>query len=154
VGVVHRDVKPENILVGRDGSLILCDFGSALDSSPSGDDRDELWGTVGYMPPEQLRPGADPRDASMDIYALGLCLYEAVTGSPAFPRLSGEALVKLKLTRLPPAPRCMDHRVPLGLEAIIRQAIDSEPRLRHSSAAELAEDLERFASGKRGHRRS
>jgi serine/threonine-protein kinase len=152
-GVVHRDVKPENILLGSEGELGLCDFGSAIDARTL-EGAEELWGTIGYMAPEQLRPGADPADPSMDVYALGLCIYEAVTGSRAFPRLPPEDLTRFKLTRIPPAPRSVEPRVPLGLDAIIRQAIDPDPDFRHSSADALARDLERFGSGKRGRGRS
>ena len=152
-GVVHRDVKPDNILLGEDGGLMLCDFGSAIDGR-SFEGAEEIWGTVGYLPPEQLRPGSDPADPYMDIYALGLCLYEATTGSRAFPGLPQDELTRFKLTRLPPAPRSVEPRIPLGLEAIIRQAIEPDPRFRHPSAEALARDLERFGSGKRGRGRS
>jgi len=148
-GVVHRDVKPENILLADDGELRLCDFGSAIEAR-SPEDPGELWGTVGYLPPEQLRPGSNPFDPSMDVYALGLCLYEAATGSRAFPRLPPDELARFKLTRLPAAPRSLDPGIPLGLEAIIRQAIAPDPRFRHPSAEALGCDLERFGSGKRG----
>jgi serine/threonine protein kinase len=151
--VVHRDVKPENILLAEDGGLRLCDFGSAIDAKDL-EDPGELWGTVAYLPPEQLRPGFDPADPSMDVYALGLCLYEAATGARAFPRLPADELARFKLGRLPPAPRSVEPAIPLGLEAIIRQAIEPDPRFRHPSAEALASDLERFGSGKRGRGRS
>lgn len=148
-GVVHRDVKPENILLAEDGELRLCDFGSAIDAKDL-EEPEELWGTVAYMPPEQLQPGSNPADPSMDIYALGLCVYEAATGARAFPRLQPDELTRFKLGRLPPAPRSVEPRIPLGLEAIIRQAIEPDSRFRHASAEALARDLERFGSGKRG----
>jgi len=153
-GIVHRDVKPENILVAESGKLVLCDFGSAVDSrSRSKAVERSLWGTIRYMSPEQLRPGADPSDPTIDIHALGLTLYEAATGVSPFPRCLESELVRLKLTRLPAAPRRVNFKVPLGLDAVIRQAIEPNRSLRYRSAADLAEDLERFAARKRGSRR-
>jgi serine/threonine protein kinase len=153
-GIVHRDVKPENILVSSGERLVLCDFGSAVDArSRSRAHRRSLWGTIRYMSPEQLRPGADPGDPGIDIHALGLTLYEAATGVSPFPRCLESELVRLKLTRIPAAPRRVNFKVPLGLDAVIRQAIEPNPGLRYRSAADLANDLERFAARKRGSRR-
>jgi serine/threonine-protein kinase len=154
-GIVHRDVKPENLLLGARGGLVLADFGSALDARNRVEALERApWGTVRYLLPEQLRPGADPYDPGIDIHALGLTLYEAATGLSPFPRVGERHLIRLKLTRLPPAPRQINSRVPLGLDAVIRQAIEVHPRLRYPTAEELADDLERFAEGKRGHRRA
>lgn len=153
-GIIHRDVKPENLLVGSDGELILCDFGSALDANDRSVLLEEcLWGTVRYMSPEQLVPGCDPYSPLIDVYGLGLTLYEVVTGSSPFPRVTEEELVRIKLGRIPPPPRAMNPRLPLGLDAVIRQAIEPSPRLRYGAMGDFAEDLERFAERRRGHRR-
>ncbi|MCZ6794296.1 MAG: serine/threonine-protein kinase [Planctomycetota bacterium] len=148
--IVHRDVKPANVLLDGKGRYVLTDFGSALDTT----DRDRLLedtvgGTVVYMSPEQLRPGADPYDPAGDIYSLGLTLYEVCTGSLPFPHASDTETARLKLTRVPQPPRRLNHHIPLGLEAIIRQAIETFPQLRHPSAESMARDLERFAERKR-----
>jgi serine/threonine protein kinase len=150
-GIVHRDIKPANLLIDAEGRLVLADFGSALDR----DLRDTALegcpgGTPPYMSPEQLAPGADLYDFAGDIYALGMSLYESATGVLPFPRSGAQELARLKLSRSPPPPRDWNHHIPLGLEAIIREAIEPLPRLRYPSAEEMADDLERFASRKRG----
>lgn len=153
-GIVHRDVKPENLLMGRDGDLILADFGSALDcNEPSSELASNLWGTVRYMAPEQFGRDADPYSPATDIYALGITLYEVTTGMSPFPRGDEEDIARWKLTRLPPAPRLSNNRLPLGLDSIIRQAIDPNPTLRYAAMADVASDLARFGEKKRGHRR-
>ena len=153
-GIVHRDLKPENFVVDPEGRLLLCDFGSALDRN----DRDPLlegclWGTVRYMAPEQFRPNADPYDVRSDIYALGICLYEATTGVLAFPHGDEKKIVRRKLHVSPAPPRRIRPEIPMSFDATIRRAIAPNPALRYQSAAELAEDLERFATGKRGSKR-
>ena len=153
-GVVHRDIKPDNFLRHGDDELVLCDFGSALDRNHREKDLENcLWGTVRYLSPEQLRPGADPYDPLCDIYAFGVTLYEAVTGTSPFPRLDDRELTRWKLQRLPPPPRRVRPDVPLSLDAIVRRAMDPNPKLRHASAAALARDLERFVDRKRGSHR-
>jgi serine/threonine-protein kinase len=153
-GIVHRDVKPENLLIGRSGQLVLCDFGSAVEvcGEPPGLE-ESLWGTVRYMSPDQFLPDGNPRDPRIDVYALGMTLYEILLGEPAFPRTSPQELVHLKMTRRPVAPRRVDPDLPLALDAILGQALEPDPALRHRSAAELADDLDRFALRRRGHRR-
>jgi serine/threonine protein kinase len=151
-GIVHRDIKPSNVLLDAEGCLVLADFGSALDRhSPEPLLEECLGGTVLYMSPEQLSPGADPYDPAGDVYSLGATLYEVCAGNPPFPEeLSDADLARLKVTRLPPAPRHWNHRIPLGLEGIIRQAIDADPSRRYASAEAMAWDLVRFSSRKRG----
>jgi serine/threonine protein kinase len=153
-GIIHRDLKPENLLLGRDGSLLLSDFGSALDALDRSRTLERsLWGTLRYMSPEQFGPEADPYDARIDVYGLGLTLYEVATGANPFPGTDEEELARIKVTRIPPAPRAANSRLPLGLDAIIRHAVEPNPTLRYGSMEELAGDLERFGKQKRGHRR-
>lgn len=155
-GILHRKIHPSNIVLDGD-RFLLSDFELAMDLSahPGGgrpEDQLELRGPVPgriYSAPEEFVGGAglDPR---ADIYSLGMCLYELATGILPFPKACGQDLARLKLTRRPIPPRRLNPEVPLGLEAVIRQAIEANPTLRHSSAGELARDLERLGAGKRG----
>ena len=154
-GVVHRDVCPTNVFVDTCGQFVLADFGSALDATTRPDDSHTCPpGSLRYASPEQIVPGADPLDTSADVYALGLTLHELLTGESAFPDCGSERLRRLKLTQRPPPPRRSNAWIPMGLDAIVRQATEPNRILRHESAAELAGDLERFVSRRRAsHRR-
>jgi eukaryotic-like serine/threonine-protein kinase len=162
-GILHRGIHPGAILVDAD-RFILCGFGKAVDLAcpadgaeppPGGDPSPDGWiGKEGAcLAPEEFLRGTAPHPAA-DIYALGMTIFEASTGVPAFPACSPEDLARLKLTRRPIAPRKLDPEIPLGLDAVIRQATETSPVLRHRSAADLAKDLERVGSGKRGPTRS
>jgi serine/threonine protein kinase len=83
------------------------------------------------------------------VYSLGLTLYEAITGVLPFPRCSDEEMARLKLTRKPPSPRTFVPELPLGLEAIVRQAVETNRDLRYRNAIDMARDLERFANYRR-----
>lgn len=148
--IVHRDVKPSNILIDVDDHYVLADFGSALDAADRNRELENCsGGTTRYMSPEQLKPGADPYDRAGDIYSLGITLYELCTGTSPYPHCRDEELARLKLTRVPPPPRRLNHHIPLGLEAIIRQAIETRTELRYRAAEELARDLDRFVGRKK-----
>jgi serine/threonine protein kinase len=154
-GILHRGIKPSNLFLS-DQKILLGDFKLALNMTtstggkkPEDSFREEgLTRTPLYMAPEEfVHEGLDARS---DVYSLGMVLYELSTGILPFPHCSVDSLARLKLTRRPIAPRRLNPQVPLGLEAVIRQAIEGNPLLRYSSAEELAHDLERFASRKRG----
>lgn len=153
-GVVHRDIKPENILMDEVGRLTLTDFGSAIEQKVRDVELDRCpWGTIRYLPPEQLRPDSDATDFRIDVYALGVTLYEAITGTSPFPRLPEDQLARWKINRLPISARRQRSSVPMGLDAIVRRAMEPNPNLRYASATELADDLDRFAARRRGSRR-
>jgi WD40 repeat protein len=148
-GLVHRDVTAANILLDEAGGRAkLVDFGLARDVRPAaGITRaGDAAGTPEYIAPEQaLHPeSVDPRS---DLYSLGVALYEALTGAPPF-RGSLPQVLKQLLEDDPVPPRRYDESIPRPLQAIVLTCLRKDPRRRHASAAELAEDLERYLDGR------
>lgn len=144
--ILHRDIKPANLLLDSAGTLWLADFGLAkladdLSLTASG----ELPGTLRYLAPECLNAEADERS---DIYSLGLTLYELLVGRPAFLELDRVRLLHQIESQHIPSPRRLDRAIPRDLETIVLKATAREPRARYATAAELADDLERFLDGR------
>jgi WD40 repeat protein/serine/threonine protein kinase len=141
-GVLHRDVKPSNLLLDVDGTLWLTDFGlaRAADDDPLTESGD-LIGTLRYLAPETLRRSADPRS---DVYSLGLTLYELLTLRPAFTATERRRLLDEVLHHEPPPPRSLDRGIPRDLETIVLKAAERDPERRYVDAAALAADLRRF----------
>jgi serine/threonine protein kinase len=141
--ILHRDVKPANLLLDRSGTVWLADFGLAKaegdELTPTGD----VVGTLRYVAPERFTGQADARS---DLYALGLTLYELATLRVAFDESDRHRLIRRILHEEPPSPRTIDHHIPRDLETIVVKAIVKEPHRRYASAGELAEDLRRFLS--------
>jgi serine/threonine-protein kinase len=145
-GVIHRDVKPGNILVEPDGSVLLTDFGiaRAADGSQSGlTATGNVMGTADYLAPEQIsgRP-ADPRS---DIYSLGIVLYEMLTGVTPFAGENTATILYKQVYENPPPLRAINPRLPVELQPIIDRALAKNPNLRYPDALELARDLEEVA---------
>jgi hypothetical protein len=141
-GILHRDVKPSNLLLDTRGTVWVADFGLAKASDQAnltltGD----LLGTLRYMPPEALEGKSDPRG---DVYSLGLTLYELLALRPAFDEKERGRLVKQVSHE--PAPRLgtLAADVPRDLETIVHKAIERDPAHRYATAAALAADLQRF----------
>lgn len=156
-GIVHQDIKPGNVFVVAPRRPLLFDFGAATEIGPGGHSAgpdENAVGTPAYMAPERFIPARSPPDPRSDIYSLGVSLYELISGVLPFPPCPDEDMARLKLTRKPPSPRKHETSVPLGLEAIVRQALDIRPELRHASAVDMARDLERFARNRRTNTRS
>jgi eukaryotic-like serine/threonine-protein kinase len=142
--VVHRDVKPSNILLDTAGCVWITDFGLAKADESGLTATGDLLGTLRYMAPERLRGAGDGR---ADVYALGLTLYELLTLRPAFDAADRLRLVEQIKEQDPPRPRAVDSRIERDLETLVLKAIDKDPRRRYQTAGEMAEDLRRFLVG-------
>jgi serine/threonine protein kinase len=148
-GVIHRDIKPQNILLGRDGRLHITDFGLAhLLSEPHLTQTGEIMGTPLYMSAEQVRLGHGKVDWRTDIYSLGVTLYEMVTGEVPFRGETRDQIIDQVCTLEPKPPRRLHRRIPLDLETICLRAMEKNRLRRYQSGAQMAEDLRRFADGR------
>ncbi len=142
-GVVHRDLKPENIMVGPDDSIKLIDFGIA---GLEGARRltfaklSQVMGTPEYISPEQVK--GKRGDGRSDVYALGVMLYEMLTGKPPFQGPNPFAIMNDRLLNNPIPPREIDPSISPQLQEIIYRALERDPKNRYASAAEFAHDLQ------------
>jgi eukaryotic-like serine/threonine-protein kinase len=147
-GVLHNDIKPANLLLEGAGEVIVTDFGIGRRVAANGDDENEVVeqqiGTLRYMSPERL---AGRRDIRSDVYALGATLYELATQTPAFSAEDRRQLVELIAQARFTPPRRLVPSLPRGLETIILNAMQPDPRDRYPSAAAMSSDLVRFVSG-------
>src|SRR5262249_6967115 len=140
-GIVHRDVKPSNLLLDCSGVVWVTDFGLAKTEEDGLTSPGDLLGTFRYMAPERFRGEADAR---ADVYSLGLTLYDLLLLRPAFDARERPRLIEQVKSEEPPRPRSLDPRIPRDLETVILKAIDKEPARRSASAEAMAEDRRRF----------
>ncbi|MCK4665738.1 protein kinase [Candidatus Dependentiae bacterium] len=166
-GVIHRDIKPQNIMIGEFGETVVLDWGLAKlkgrEDKVAGKLKAELeglkdiggfktiegraLGTPSYMPPEQAEGKLKEIDERSDIYSLGAVLYEILTGHPPFTGDTAYEIVGKVLNEKPQNPKTIDHKIPEELNAICMKALNKKRKDRYSSAKELAEDIKRFMTG-------
>ena len=141
-GIIHRDIKPQNIMVQPDGNVKVMDFGIARAKNSVNDKTSAVLGTAHYISPEQAR--GDRIDARSDIYSAGVVLYEMLTGRLPFEGDSAVSVAIQHLSSVPLAPRDIDPSIPEPLELICMKAMNSDPNKRYASADAMIEDLEKF----------
>jgi hypothetical protein len=144
-GVIHRDVKPANILVADDGRVKVADFGIAKAAFAQGDltTTGNVLGTVQYLSPEQVEEGT--LDGRSDLYSVGIVLYEMVAGRVPFVADNHVATAMMRLTQDPVPPSALRAGIPRELDAVIMRAIARSPDERFGSAESMGAALERFA---------
>lgn len=140
-GVIHRDVKPSNLLLDDEGTLWVTDFGLAK----TGDDgltlTGDVVGTIRYMSPERFKGQCDER---ADVFSVGATLYELLVLEPAFHSPDRLRLIERITKEDPSNPRSIDPSVPVDLETIVLKALEKDPRRRYQNAKDLCDDLSRF----------
>jgi serine/threonine-protein kinase len=140
-GIVHRDIKPQNILLLADGTIKVTDFGIARFSSGwTKTVTDSAIGSVHYISPEQAR--GDSTDDKADIYSMGIVLYEMLTGSLPFEHENSVSVAMMQIQNDPTPPTKINPDIPIGLEQMTLHAMRKNPKERYQSAAEMILDLE------------
>jgi serine/threonine-protein kinase len=144
-GIIHRDIKPHNIIVGPDGRLKVTDFGIARSGASQMTEAGSIVGTAQYLSPEQAR-GA-PVDPRSDLYSLGIVLYEMLTGKVPFTGDTPVEIAMKHLSQVPEPPSKLRPDVPHDLDAVVMRSIAKDPDQRYGSAEEMDADLARVARG-------
>lgn len=148
MGIVHRDIKPHNVMISTDGVPMVTDFGLArnlqLDQTLTREG--ELIGTPGYMAPEQAKGGGVPCDERTDIYSIGVVLYQLLAGQLPFTG-SFERVIFQVINTVPPFLDSINSEIPNELSAICAKCLEKSPERRYQTATELGEELRRFIEG-------
>ncbi|MFQ5777390.1 MAG: serine/threonine protein kinase [Terriglobia bacterium] len=140
-GIIHGDLKPDNILIDQRGQVKVMGFGIALSTAKTG----PIFGTPGYMSPEEIK--GKPRDARSDIYSLGLVLYEMFTGQRAFQAESAAGFILKQIQESPRPPRQLAPTLPSHIEEAILKCLEKDPAERFQSVAMLQAALGKEEAG-------
>lgn len=149
-GVVHRDIKPGNVMLEPSGQPVLLDFGLAVDAESDGPlltRSGDVFGTPAYLPPERLLGHARGQDPRGDLWAVGVCLHEALTLERPFAAPTLDGLYRAILTSEPPPLRSRLRGLPRDLEAVLATCLEKTPERRYQTAADLAADLRAVLAG-------
>ena len=138
--VIHRDVKPANVMVAKDGRIVLGDFGLALDAQQGS--FGEVFGTAHYTAPEQARRSNEAVPQS-DLYSLGIMLFEMLTGVVPFDDPSPASVALQQIVQPPPSPRQLNPELSAAVEAVLLKALSKQPADRYQTGAELMDALEK-----------
>ncbi len=148
-GVIHRDIKPHNLLLGADGRMQISDFGLArLAEQPGVTMTGEVIGSPLYMSPEQISGNPEEVDHRADIYSLGATMYEWLTLRPPYPGETRERVISLILSSDPPALRSLNAAIPIDLETICQKAIERNRDRRYQTAAAMRDDLRYYLANR------
>ncbi len=137
-GLIHRDIKPHNILLTRDGKVKVTDFGIAK-LVTDGEDTGVILASVHYVSPEHVR--GEMSTPCSDIYSLGCVLYEMLTGHTVFDGDSALAIAHKQVYEQPPSPRALRAEIPAALEAVVLRCLEKDPHARYQTAAEVQQVL-------------
>lgn len=142
-GIVHRDIKPQNVMLLQDGTIKVMDFGIARFARENGRTvADKAIGSVHYISPEQAR--GEQTDERTDIYSVGVIMYELLTGQVPFDGDTPVSIAIKQMQQEPVLPTSINPSVPVGLEEITLRAMQKEPELRYQSASEMLKDIDEF----------
>ena len=148
-GIVHRDIKPQNIMMLQDGTIKVMDFGIAKFAREEGKTgTDKAIGTVHYISPEQARGGVT--DAKSDLYSVGVMFYEMLTGKKPFDTDNPVSIAVMHMQAEVPLPHTVRPDIQTGLEEIILRAMQKNPKDRYQSAREMMDDIESFKEDPEG----
>ncbi len=144
-GIIHRDIKPQNIMLLEDGTIKVTDFGIARfskNNTKSMTMTNKAIGSVHYVSPEQAR--GEPTDAKSDLYSLGVMMYEMLTGKLPFDADNAVSVAIMQLQSDPEPPRKINPDIPVGLEEIIIKTMQKDPKKRYRSAGDMLSDIYKF----------